>query len=181
MKRLSLLSILTGILFVSSSPLLLAYPCGGWGGGPGPGPGGWGGSCGPGGWYNTGIPNGLGWTMVGLGAAAVAATTAYAVTAPPVYYTPAPVYPSVSYYDPPQTVVVEKQRTVVREKAAAPQSELLAKVQAKLSALGYYKGNIDGNYGSQTELAVTKFQGENGLPMTGRVDLKTLSSLGISL
>jgi His-Xaa-Ser repeat protein HxsA len=116
--------------------------------------------------------------MFGLGAAAVAAPVAYAIAAPPVYYTAAP---SVGYYNPPQTVVVEKQRRVVHEVHTAPQSDLLAKAQSKLSALGYYKGNIDGNFGPQTELAITKFQGENGLSMTGRLDLKTLSSLGITL
>jgi hypothetical protein len=174
MKRFSLLAILMGTLLVSSTPSLHAYPyCGGWGGYHG---GGWG--CYRGGWYGTGIPNGLGWTMFGLGAAAVAAPVAYAVAAPPVYYAPAP---SVGYYNPPQTVVVEKPRRIMRETPSAPQSDLLAKVQSKLAALGYYKGNIDGSFGPQTELAVTKFQGENGLPMTGRVDLKTLSSLGISL
>lgn len=181
MKRFFLLLSLTGVLLLSAIPPAMAYPYGGWcggyrGGGGGYYHGGWGG-CYRGGWYGTGIPNGLGWTMFGLGAAAVAAPVAYAVAAPPVYAAP---YPSVGYYNPPQTVVVEKRR-IVRETPSAPQSDLLAKVQSKLSALGYYKGNIDGCFGPQTELAVTKFQGENGLPMTGRVDLKTLSSLGFSL
>lgn len=181
MKRLLLSAMVTGILLATSTPSVNAYPyCGGWGGGY---HGGWGGGynggCYRGGWYGTGIPNGLGWTLFGLGAAAVAAPIAYAVTAPPVYA--AAPYPSVGYYNPPRPVVVERTHTVVRETPPSPQSDLLAKVQYKLAALGYYKGGVDGSFGPQTELAVTKFQGENGLPMTGRVDLKTLSSLGITL
>jgi hypothetical protein len=169
MKRFFFLLTLTGTLLLSSLRPCMAYPYGGGGWGGGGYHGGWGG-CYRGGWYGTGIPNGLGWTLFGLGAAAVAAPVAYAVAAPPVYAAP---YPSVGDYNPP--------RTVVRERKSATQSELLAKVQTKLSALGYYRGNIDGSFGPQTELAVTKFQGENGLPMTGRIDLKTLSSLGITL
>ena len=173
MKRLLTPFLLACLLLAGTLSSGNAYPYGGWGGGYNHG--GWG--CYRGGWYGTGIPNGLGWTLFGLGAAAIAAPVAYAVAAPPVYAAP---YPSVGYYNPPQTVVVEKRR-IVRETPSAPQSDLLVKVQSKLAALGYYKGNIDGTFGPQTELAVTKFQGENGLPMTGRVDLKTLSSLGISL
>ena len=166
MKRFFFLITLSGVLLLSSPGPVVAYPYGGWGG------------CYRGGWYGTGIPNGLGWTMFGLGAAAVAAPVAYAVAPPPVYAAP---YPSVGYYNPPQTVVVEQAPKQVRQVSSSPQSELLAKVQSKLAALGYYKGGIDGSFGPQTELAVTKFQNENGLPVTGRVDLKTLSSLGITL
>lgn len=40
-----------------------------------------------GGWYGTGIPNGLGWTLFGLGVASAVCTPP-----PPVYYIPQPVY-----------------------------------------------------------------------------------------
>ena len=40
-----------------------------------------------GGWYGTGIPNGLGWTLFGLGVAG-----AVCAPPPPVYYIPQPVY-----------------------------------------------------------------------------------------
>jgi hypothetical protein len=185
MKLLFLPAILIAVL-ATSMPTASAYPyCGGWGGGYSHG--GWGG-CYRGGWYGTGIPNGLGWSLFGLGAAAaVAAPVAYATTAP-VYYAPAPVYyspaPSVGYYNPPQTVVVDQssQRVVRREPVqSAPTNPTLVKVQSRLSALGYYKGGIDGSFGPQTEQAVSNFQAENGLSVTGRIDLKTLSSLGITL
>ena len=43
-----------------------------------------------GGWYGTGIPNGLGWTMFGI--ASVGALMSGAEAAPPVYAAPQPVY-----------------------------------------------------------------------------------------
>ena len=62
-----------------------------------------------------------------------------------------------------------------------PPSDALAKAQAKLSGLGYYKGPVDGEYGPTTARAVEQFQVDNNLPVSGRLDLKTLSSLGIAL
>ena len=121
--------------------------------------------------------------MFGLGAAAVAAPIAYATVAPaPVYYN-APYYPSVGYYNPPEEPVAVKRTShaVVHQAASAQANSTLTQVQSRLATLGYYKGAIDGNFGPQTELAVTKFQGENGLPMTGHIDLKTLASLGVTL
>lgn len=52
-------------------------------------------------------------------------------------------------------------------------------IQVRLSSLGYYKGNIDGIYGSATEAAVKQFQYDNGLVADGIAGEKTLSALGI--
>ncbi len=180
MKRVFLIVGLSGTFLMSGAVSLSANPyCGGWGGGSYRGGYGWGG-CSRGGWYGTGIPNGLGWSLFGLGAAAVAAPIAYAVAAPaPVYYAPAP---SVGYYNPPQTVIVER-KSVVRQiqSSQAHTNDTLAKIQSKLASLGYYRGNIDGCFGPETAQAVSNFQAENSLSVTGRIDLKTLSSLGITL
>jgi hypothetical protein len=132
--------------------------------------------------------------MFGLAAAGgVAAGAAYAapvVCAPPVYAVSAPVYTvptpvyttpaysSIGYYQPPQTVVVEKR---VTRPPADPPSNTLAKAEAKLAGLGYYKGSVDGEYGPVIQSAIQQFQADNGLPVSGRLDLKTLSSLGIAL
>lgn len=78
----SLVPSIVALLLLVFMPLVT--PCQanpGWGGG------GWGGGyrgcCNPGGWYGTGIPNGLGWTMFGLAAAGgLAAGAAYAAPAP---------------------------------------------------------------------------------------------------
>ena len=53
-------------------------------------------------------------------------------------------------------------------------------VQTKLRELGYYKGNIDGIYGSGTKSAVTNFQKANGLSADGIAGSKTLAGLGIT-
>lgn len=53
-------------------------------------------------------------------------------------------------------------------------------IQTKLKNWGYYKGNIDGIYGSQTLKAVKDFQRKNGLAVDGIVGEKTLAALGIT-
>ena len=92
MKKL----ILTSIAIICLASTSNAYYCGG--GGYYRGGGGWcgggyyrggggyyrGGYCGGGGWYGTGIPNGLGWTLFGLGC--VGALSAPVYYAPPVQY-----------------------------------------------------------------------------------------------
>lgn len=54
------------------------------------------------------------------------------------------------------------------------------RVQQKLKSMGYYVGNVDGIYGTQTQNAVRKFQRDNGLSVDGIAGPKTLSYLGIS-
>ncbi len=55
------------------------------------------------------------------------------------------------------------------------------KIQTKLKRWGYYKGNVDGIFGSQTKEAVKYFQRKNGLSVDGIVGAQTLKALGISL
>ena len=52
-------------------------------------------------------------------------------------------------------------------------------IQLKLSSLGYYKGDIDGIYGSKTRDAVKSFQYDNGLVSDGIAGEKTLAALKI--
>ena len=44
---------------------------------------------------------------------------------------------------------------------------------------GYYKGNIDGIYGSETQTAVRYFQRKNGLTVDGIAGKATLNAMGI--
>jgi len=52
-------------------------------------------------------------------------------------------------------------------------------IQTKLKRWGYYNGNIDGIYGSQTLAAVKWFQQKNGLTVDGIAGPKTLAAMGI--
>lgn len=52
-------------------------------------------------------------------------------------------------------------------------------IQTKLKRWGYYNGNVDGIYGSQTLEAVKKFQRKNGLTVDGIAGTKTLQAMGI--
>ena len=52
-------------------------------------------------------------------------------------------------------------------------------IQTKLKRWGYYKGNVDGIYGSQTLEAVKYFQRKNGLTVDGIAGTKTLQAMGI--
>lgn len=52
-------------------------------------------------------------------------------------------------------------------------------VQTKLKDQGYYKGNIDGVFGSATKSALIKFQKAKGLTADGIAGTKTLTALKI--
>lgn len=52
-------------------------------------------------------------------------------------------------------------------------------IQEKLKRWGYYNGNIDGIYGSQTTAAVKSFQRKNGLTVDGIAGPNTLKAMGI--
>lgn len=58
--------------------------------------------------------------------------------------------------------------------------EEVKKIQTKLKDWGYYKGSVDGVYGSKTRQAVIDFQKKNGLTADGVAGTKTLSAIGIS-
>lgn len=49
---------------------------------------------------------------------------------------------------------------------------LVQLVQGRLKGLGYYNGKIDGNYGSDTDWAVRKFQKENRISINGVISYR---------
>ena len=59
-------------------------------------------------------------------------------------------------------------------------NEILSRVQAALYAYGYYHGAIDGLYGPQTQAAITAFQTDRNLTVTGTVTPEVLNALGIT-
>lgn len=54
-------------------------------------------------------------------------------------------------------------------------------IQSKMSAWGYYSGEVDGIYGSKTTEAVKNFQRVNGLKVDGIVGEETAAKIGIAL
>lgn len=56
----------------------------------------------------------------------------------------------------------------------------VTKIQTRLKNWGYYKGAVDGKYGTQTQKAVKEFQRKNGLTADGIAGSATLSAMGIS-
>ncbi len=55
----------------------------------------------------------------------------------------------------------------------------VTQIQTKLKRWGYYKGSIDGIYGTQTQKAVRYFQSKNGLKVDGIAGKNTLVAMGI--
>ena len=55
----------------------------------------------------------------------------------------------------------------------------VTQIQTKLKSWGYYSGNVDGIYGTQTVNAVKYFQRKNGLTADGIAGPATLKAMGI--
>lgn len=92
-----------------------------------------------------------------------------------------PVYRRV-YYQP--APVIYQQAPVIVTPAPTYYSSnygpnVLVSAQSRLYRLGYYRGAVDGEFGPQTSRAIQHYQVDNGLPVTGRLDGRTLASLGI--
>jgi len=66
-----------------------------------------------------------------------------------------------------------------KEKEFTPNNQQIRKAQQHLRSRGYQLGSADGIIGPQTITALRRYQSDNGLTVTGKVDLDTLDSLGI--
>lgn len=55
----------------------------------------------------------------------------------------------------------------------------IAAVQERLAREGYYRGQIDGVFGSETRAAIAEFQSNHGLRVSGAVTNETLAALGL--
>lgn len=53
----------------------------------------------------------------------------------------------------------------------------VSELQGRLQYLGFYKGSIDGTFGSKTYRAVRRFQSQFGLPVDGKVGTETKKTL----
>lgn len=75
-------------------------------------------------------------------------------------------------------LIVKNQAITVLSKYGSRGSEV-TQIQTKLKRWGYYNGNVDGIYGSQTVSAVKYFQRKNGLTVDGIAGKNTLAAMGI--
>jgi len=62
---------------------------------------------------------------------------------------------------------------------AAPSPDRISEIQSALARGGYYKGDPNGKWDSDTIAATEKFQTANGLDSTGKLDAPTLQKLGL--
>ncbi|MCX7869595.1 MAG: peptidoglycan-binding protein [Terrimicrobiaceae bacterium] len=67
------------------------------------------------------------------------------------------------------------------EAGQAQESPSLREVQARLKAMGFYRGEVDGAPGSQTAAAIRRYQLANNLRVTGEMNPQTAASLGFAV
>ena len=58
-------------------------------------------------------------------------------------------------------------------------NQTVAAVQERLAREGYYRGQVDGVYGSETRAAIAQYQSNHGLRVTGALTNETLAALGL--
>lgn len=56
---------------------------------------------------------------------------------------------------------------------------IATEVQSALAEMGYYRGPVDGVIGNGTRNAIRRFQRDNGLAPTGRINARLLDELGV--
>lgn len=61
----------------------------------------------------------------------------------------------------------------------APTTDRITEIQGSLARAGYYQGNPTGKWDASTVAAMQKFQSENGLDATGKIDALSLQKLGL--
>jgi hypothetical protein len=61
-----------------------------------------------------------------------------------------------------------------------PFDQVVADIQTLLQKQGYYRGEVDGLLGPQTQAALAAYQTAHGLPPTAVLDQPTVDSLGLS-
>ncbi len=94
---------------------------------------------------------------------------------------PAPRTPSPSTTVPTVPKAQPTEPSIIPKPAPQDLSMMVVRIQAALMRLGYFNGDIDGLLGPQTRSAITSYQKAQGLRETGRMDIDTLTKLGISV
>jgi len=94
---------------------------------------------------------------------------------------PAPRTPAPSTTIPTVPKVQPAEPSIIPKPAPQDISMMVVRVQAALMRRGYFNGDIDGLLGPQMRSAIMAFQKAQGLPQSGRMDIDTLTKLGISI
>jgi peptidoglycan hydrolase-like protein with peptidoglycan-binding domain len=61
----------------------------------------------------------------------------------------------------------------------APMPDRISEIQSSLARGGYYQGQPNGKWDSNTVAALQKFQSSNGIEANGKLDAPTLQKLGL--
>src|ERR1035441_10908068 len=73
----------------------------------------------------------------------------------------------------------KKRHSKSEPKQKAPSPDRISEIQSALSRGGYYQGDPNGKWDSNTVAAVQKFQSANGIEANGKLDAPTLQKLGL--
>ncbi|HEY5753052.1 MAG TPA: peptidoglycan-binding protein [Chthoniobacterales bacterium] len=96
----------------------------------------------------------------------------------PVYYRPAvPVVVASPVIYQPYPLVYRPTVVVTGSPVYVPPNAPVISVQRRLTVLGYYGGPIDGIMGPKTRTAISAYQREHGLVVTGTIDKALAKSL----
>src|SRR5271163_175190 len=118
-------------------------------------------------------------------AASVSVTTLRAAS-PASAITPAPQQAGSSSAPASSSTASQKKKSTKKHHASkreptqkAPTPERISEIQSALARGGYYQGNPNGKWDSNTIAAMQKFQSDNGLSNSGKIDAPSLQKLGL--
>jgi hypothetical protein len=86
------------------------------------------------------------------------------------------------YYQRPEVRYYATREAAPREyysRGGYPSNNTEAAVQQALAQAGYYQGSIDGQIGPQSRRAISRYQQDRGLPVSGSITQSLLRSLGL--
>ncbi len=86
------------------------------------------------------------------------------------------------YYQRPEVRYYATREAAPREyysRSGYPSNNTEASVQQALAQAGYYQGSIDGQIGPQSRRAISRYQQDRGLPVSGSITQSLLRSLGL--
>jgi peptidoglycan hydrolase-like protein with peptidoglycan-binding domain len=84
-----------------------------------------------------------------------------------------------SSYSPPEPIVATSQPQPPTSKLIYYPPEMVKDVQSSLKEKGYAVSRPDGLFGPKTMTAVKSFQRDRGIPITGKLDERTVSMMGV--